>query len=258
MHPAHAVKRAIAKARTAELERTRNVDHSKGHALRLAARASSLVAVLVLLPVSSRADDGAKESPTAVAAAEPSTRGVVVQLRSAVALPYGGAVDLPMQSLQRVLHAEVVPIRLDFGYRLDRFYAGVFAQKSHGDTSAAQLTSSNGAASAPRVTDFELGATAEYHFFLDARLFDPWLGIYAARRSMWLTTGDAQGVRLKGPEAGVTAGVDWMLMTRLTMGAYVTLGHSLLAVSLDDDSHPLDSRAKVSWLGAGLRGSFRL
>jgi hypothetical protein len=180
------------------------------------------------------------------------TQGPLIQLRSAVDTPVGGALPLPMRRLDRVIGTELIPIRLDFGYRLPHLYAGVFGQKSHGTTQNARLTSADGAASGGAASSYELGATVEYHFTTTA-LIDPWIGIYGARRSIWLSNSSANGVRFRGPEGGLTAGIDIRVARPLLLGVFVSAGYSSLGVSFTDDSHPIDAHAKVTWLGLGLR-----
>jgi hypothetical protein len=215
--------------------------------------AGAVVCGLVAVHGSARGDDAGatRDEP---AAPDPAPRGPLVQLRSAAFAPLGGAVPLPMGSLDRVVRSERVPIRLDLGYRLPHVYAGVFGQKSHGTIESARLTSGEPAPSPGSVSSFELGATAEYHF-LPRALLDPWAGVYGARRSIWIANDGATGVRFRGPELGLCAGVDARVARPLTVGVFVTAGYSVLNVSFADDSHPLDSHAKTTWLGAGLRVS---
>lgn len=179
-------------------------------------------------------------------------QGPIVQLRSGVGVVSGGTLPLPMQRLDRVIRAELVPIRIDLGYRIPHFYIGGYAQKSHEKTASTQLVNPDRPASPCTANDFELGATIEYHP-LPTALAQPWIGIYGARRSMWITSDDGQGMRMKGPEAGITGGVDVRLGRRFGLGAFVTAGMSILAVSFDDDTSPLTTHANVGWFGAGIR-----
>jgi len=151
-----------------------------------------------------------------------------------------------------VIRTELVPIRIDLGYRIPHFYVGGFAQKAHETTDPQRLTSETSAAKACTVNDFEMGATVEYHFAPDARA-EPWVGIYGARRILWLTRDDGEGLRLKGPEGGLTAGFDVRVGRRFGLGAYVSGGYSILAVSFADDTSPLTTHAKATWVGLGVR-----
>jgi hypothetical protein len=216
---------------------------------------ASCVAAAVLTCSIARADDRPPEPD--VLPRETPMQGGIFQARSSAGAPIGGSVPLAMGRIDRVIRAELVPIRLDLGYRIPHFYVGAFAQKSHEKTSDTQLTTTSRPATSCTATDFELGVTAEYHFTPEA-FVQPWTGIFAARRSMLFTSDDAQSVRFKGPELGLTGGVDLRVMQRLLIGGFANASYSPLSVSLDDNSAPIDSHAKVFWFGAGLRVSLLL